>query len=135
MGGGLPHILQSIFKIDPSQLPQVIQLIQQQLQMPLVLPAMPLQDAIDLADFLVDLTIKFSRFSPGPPTVGGPIEIAAISKHEGFRWIKRKYYFDRRYNPEVEFSRFHESRKNEPQPNDEGEDNVSDEDEIADPHE
>ncbi len=102
---GLPIVLQNLFKIPPGQLPQVMATIQQNLQLPLVLPAMPLQDAIDLADFLVDLTIKFSRFMPGAPTVGGPIEIAAISKHEGFRWIKRKYYFDRDLNPRETFTR------------------------------
>jgi hypothetical protein len=65
----------------------------------MVSPAMPLQDAIDLADYLVDLSIKYSRFMPGSPTVGGPVECAAISKHEGFRWIKRKHYYDQRLNP------------------------------------
>lgn len=79
--------------------------IDPQLQVPLVFPAMPLQDAIDLAEFLVQLTISFSRFKPGAPTVGGPIELAAISKHEGFRWIKRKYYFDRDINPDISFTR------------------------------
>jgi hypothetical protein len=101
----LPMVLQNVFKLQPAQLPQVMQTIQQQLQLPLILPAMPLQDAIDLADFLVDMTIKMSRFMPGAPTVGGPIEIAAISKHEGFRWIKRKYYFDRDLNPRELFTR------------------------------
>ncbi len=105
VSSGLPMVLQNLFRLTPAQLPQVMQTIQQQLQLPLVLPAMPLQDAIDLADFLVDLTIKFSRFMPGAPTVGGPIEIAAISKHEGFRWIKRKYYFDRELNPRELFTR------------------------------
>ena len=124
-GGGLPKVLQSIFKIDDAKLPEVMMLIQQQLQVPLVLPAMPLQDAIDLADFLADLTIKFSRFRPGAPTVGGPIEIAAISKHEGFRWIKRKYYFDRRLNPEVEFTRFQDGENNRNQNYEEGENNAS----------
>ena len=28
-----------------------------------------------------------------------PIEIAAITKHEGFKWIMRKHYFDVRLNP------------------------------------
>jgi hypothetical protein len=105
ISGRLPQVLQNLFKLSPAQLPQVMQAIQQNLQLPLVLPAMPLQDAIDLGEFLVDLTIKFSRFMPGAPTVGGPIEIAAISKHEGFRWVKRKYYFGRELNPEQEFSR------------------------------
>lgn len=108
VGSALPQVLQNVFKLQPDQMPQVIQVIQQSLQLPLVLPAMPLQDAIDLAEFLVDLTIKFSRFMPGAPTVGGPIEIAAISKHEGFRWIKRKYYFKREMNPEERFTRVYE---------------------------
>jgi len=91
--------------LPAAQIGQAVTTIQQSLQAPLVLPAMPLQDAIDLAEFMVDLTIRFSRFIPGPQTVGGPIEIAAISKHEGFRWIKRKYYFNRSLNPEEAFGR------------------------------
>jgi len=86
--------------------------IDQQLQSPLVFPAMPLQDAIDLAEFLVSFTIGFSRFRPGAPSVGGPIELAAISKHEGFRWIKRKYYFDRDFNPDANFTRTFEPEPN-----------------------
>jgi hypothetical protein len=70
------------------------------LSAPVVVPAMPIQDAIDLAEFLVDLSIKFSRFTPGAQTVGGPIEIAAITKHEGFKWVLRKHYFTRELNPE-----------------------------------
>jgi hypothetical protein len=108
VSGGLPAVLQAHFGVRPEQIPEAMTLIQQNLQLPLVLPAMPLQDAIDLAEFMVDLTIRFSRFMPGAPTVGGPIEIAAISKHEGFRWVKRKYYFPRELNPEEKFSRVYE---------------------------
>ena len=50
--------------------------------------AMPIQDAVDLARFLVEATISFVKFSVArPKTVGGPIGIAAITKHEGFRWF------------------------------------------------
>jgi hypothetical protein len=104
-GGEMPSILQDIFKLTPDQSEKVMDQIHERLRMPLIIAAMPLQDAIDLGEFLVDMTIRFSRFSPGPPTVGGPIEIAAISKHEGFRWIKRKHYFDRELNPREEFTR------------------------------
>ena len=61
---------------------------------------MPVQDAIDLADFLVEVTKKFYRFRPGPPVVGGPTEIASITKHENFKWIDRKHYYDQELNPE-----------------------------------
>ena len=52
--------------------------------------AMPIHDAVDLARFLVEATISFVKFSvTRPKTVGGPIGIAAITKHEGFRWFQR----------------------------------------------
>ena len=62
---------------------------------PLVMAAMPIQDAVELARFLVETTIGFVRFSlrRQPKTVGGPIEIAAITKHEGFRWVQRKHFY------------------------------------------
>lgn len=61
--------------------------------------AMPIQDAIDLAEFLVDLTTKYIRFSVGAQTVGGPIEIATITKHEDFKWIKRKHFYKQEMQP------------------------------------
>jgi hypothetical protein len=115
VGVGLPQVLGSMFRLSPEQILPVVETIKGNLQLPLVVPAMPLQDAIELAEFLVDLTIKFSRFMPGAPTVGGPVEIAAISKHEGFRWIKRKYYFNRKLNPEEIFSRLYEPAGKESQ--------------------
>jgi hypothetical protein len=60
-------------------------------------PAMPIQDVIDLADFLVEMSKQFYRFLPVDATVGGPTEIAAITKHEGFKWVRRKHYFDAKY--------------------------------------
>ncbi|MFL5281328.1 MAG: hypothetical protein ACJ8AW_10095 [Rhodopila sp.] len=56
----------------------------------LAVPAMPIQDAVDLARFLVETTIGFIRFAVFlPKSVGGAIGIAAITKHEGFRWMQR----------------------------------------------
>ncbi len=65
----------------------------------LVAPAMPIQDAIDLAQFAAETTKHYVRFLPGPPTVDGQIELAAITKHEGFKWVSRKHYFDSELNP------------------------------------
>ena len=57
-------------------------------------PAMPIQDAIDLARFLVETTIGFVRFAVFlPKSVGGGVDIAAITKHEGFRWVQRKDFY------------------------------------------
>lgn len=66
---------------------------------PLISPAMPVQDAIALADFLVETTKGFVRFLPGADTVGGDTDICVVTKHEGFKWVRRKHYFDHRLNP------------------------------------
>ena len=60
---------------------------------PLVHSTMPVQDAINLADFLVEVTKKYFRFLPGANTVDGSTDIATVTKHEGFKWIKRKHYY------------------------------------------
>jgi hypothetical protein len=83
--------------------PQVDTALQQvlpKLAAQLLMDAMPIKDAIDVAEFLVELASKFSRYTPGAATVGVPVEIAAITKHEGFRWVKRKHYFSSELNPE-----------------------------------
>jgi hypothetical protein len=80
---------------------QLNQLLIAKLQANLVFAPMPIQDAIDLGKFLVHSAIMFSRFLPGHQMVGGPIEIAAITKHEGFKWIERKHYFDQTLNKEA----------------------------------
>ncbi len=66
---------------------------------PLVHPGMPIQDVLDLVHFLVDTSSKFVRFAPGAFTVAEPIDIAAITPHEGFRWVRRKHYYSVALNP------------------------------------
>jgi hypothetical protein len=56
---------------------------------PIIYEGMPLQDAIDLAVYLVNVTIGHSRFAVGPPVCGGHIDVATITSR-GFQWIKRK---------------------------------------------
>lgn len=66
---------------------------------PLVHSTMPVQDAINLADFLVDVTKRYFAFLPGADVVGGDTDIATVTKHEGFKWIKRKHYYPAELNP------------------------------------
>lgn len=90
---GLSEMLK-IAGLDDAKITEILKICQDRLVAPMVTPAMPIQDAIELAEFLVDTTTQFTRFIPGASTVGGPTEIAAITKHEGFKWIKRKHYYD-----------------------------------------
>jgi len=89
----------------PTQSLQIIRqelgpILTARLQAPMVFAPMPIQDAIDLARFLVHSAIMYTRFTPGPKTVGGPIEIATITKHEQFKWISRKHYYESNLNKE-----------------------------------
>ena len=92
-GNALPQVLTDQLAVPGDQVPAIIDVLRSSLEQRLVHAAMPIQDAIDLAGFLADLTIGVSRFAEGAPTVGGEIEIAAVTKHEGFKWVRRKHYF------------------------------------------
>lgn len=86
--------------MDPITVAPLLQQVQSQLQTPLVHAAMPVVDAINLADFLVDTTKRYFRFLPGADIVGGATDIATVTKHEGFKWIKRKHYYAAALNPQ-----------------------------------
>jgi len=53
-----------------------------------------------MAESLVNITSLKRRISDGAETVGGPVDVAVISRGEGFIWIKRKQYFDVNLNPQ-----------------------------------
>lgn len=86
-------------QLDPHVVDQIMGHCNNALGAQVVTPAMPIQDAIDIAEFLIQTTINYVKYTPGHQTVGGPIEIAAITKHEGFKWIKRKHYYNSAQNP------------------------------------
>ena len=53
-----------------------------------------------MAESLVNLTSFKRKISTDAETVGGQIDVAVISKGDGFVWIKRKHYFDIGKNPQ-----------------------------------
>lgn len=52
----------------------------------------------EITESLVNLTSIKRRISLDTETVGGPIDVAVISKGDGFVWIRRKHYFDPKLN-------------------------------------
>lgn len=60
---------------------------------------MPKQELANLAQELINLTSVKRKFSSGKETVGGPIDVAVISRIDGFVWVKRKHYFGQELNP------------------------------------
>ena len=64
-----------------------------------VVEHLPKEELADMAEALVNLTALKRRVSLDLETVGGPIDVAVISKGDGLIWIKRKHYFDPALNP------------------------------------
>lgn len=70
---------------------------------------MPKQDLAEFAEALVNLSSLQRRVNSGFETVGGPIDVAVISKAEGLVWVKRKHYFPPELNTRF-FNRMEEHR-------------------------
>jgi hypothetical protein len=60
---------------------------------------LPKDELAAMAESLVNLTSFKRKISLDAETVGGPIDVAIISKGDGFVWIKRKHYFKPEFNP------------------------------------
>ena len=61
--------------------------------------SLPKDELGAMAESLVNLTKFKRRISRERETVGGPIDVAVITKGDGFVWMKRKHYFDAGLNP------------------------------------
>lgn len=60
------------------------------------------EDMANMAESFISLTSLVRRMQPAEETVGGPVDVAVISKGDGFIWINRKHYF----KPELNASFF-----------------------------
>lgn len=64
-----------------------------------VVSALPKDELADVAESLVRITSFKRRVSLDEETVGGPIDVAVISRGDGFIWMERKHYFEPDLNP------------------------------------
>ena len=76
-----------------------------------VVSGLPKDELAAMAESLVNL-VSFKRkvTMEEEETVGGPIDVAVISKGDGFIWIKRKQYFKPELNPQF-FSNYYKESK------------------------
>ncbi len=63
-----------------------------------VVEALPKEEMAAMAEALVELTALRRKVGSNLETVGGPTDVAIISKGEGLIWMKRKHYFDPELN-------------------------------------
>ena len=63
-----------------------------------VVTFLPKNELAEMAESLVNLTCLRKKISMDDETVGGPVDVAVISKGDGLIWIKRKHYFNSELN-------------------------------------
>ena len=76
--------------IDKNMVDGLRQKIGRELQYPVLFDAMPLGDAVAYAEFVVRTTIDRFRFVIGAELCTGPIDLAAITRRDGFKWLRSK---------------------------------------------
>jgi len=71
-----------------------------------IVSVLPKEELASLAEALVNLTSLRRRMSRQAETVGGPVDVAVISKGDGLIWMKRKHYFEPGLNPQYMANRY-----------------------------
>lgn len=67
--------------------------------------SLPREEMSAMAEALVELTSLRRKIDSRVQSVAGPVDVAFISKGDGFVWMKRKYYFDGSLNQDYEIRR------------------------------
>lgn len=62
--------------------------------------ALPKEELSNLAESLIKITSIKRKVQSDLETVGGPVDVAIITRGDGFIWTKRKHYFDSDLNPQ-----------------------------------
>ncbi len=85
----LPDAISKALNLQEEQKQLMMQAIAP-MQMQIPLPAMPLQDCVNLAIFFLRTTIAAQRLTVGIRGCGGPIDVATITRREGLCFVQRK---------------------------------------------
>jgi len=75
-----------------------------------IVAQLPKEELAAMAEALVNLTSFKRHVTRQAETVGGPIDVAVISRGDGFIWIKRKHYFRPELNPQFPANYFRDSQ-------------------------
>jgi hypothetical protein len=87
----VPNLVQDLLGIPANQRrPNFEQDLKQRLITPIPWQFLPLQDCVDLSIFVVRTTIAIQRWLVGIRGVGGAVDVATITRTEGFRAIQIK---------------------------------------------
>ena len=76
--------------LNPAQTRNLRQKVLPSLAMPIPYQFLPLQDCVDLAIFLIKTTATLQGWTTGTRGVGGAVDVATITRTEGFRAVQEK---------------------------------------------
>ena len=82
--------LRDRLSLDEGAIQRLVQDVRPALEFRLPYNLLPLQDCIDLATFLIRTTITAQRLAATVRGVGGPIEVAVITRIRGLEFIQQK---------------------------------------------
>lgn len=88
--GRLTSYLQDWLGQGPEKAQQIAGDMKQQLSMQIPYQFLPLQDCVDLSIFLIRATINLQRWAIGHRGVGGAIDVATITRTEGYQVVQQK---------------------------------------------
>lgn len=66
-----------------------LQELSQEHGMQIALAGMPLQDAVDYATYILDVTIGWARFSVGVDACARPLQMAVITAEQQWKWLSK----------------------------------------------
>ena len=108
--GKKAEVQNSLNATTASVINQIIQKAQQQYLYPISssIATLPIEELSLLAESMINITSLRRKVAidNNIGTVGGPVDLAIISKGEGFIWLKRKHYFDPTLNPQYMYSHY-----------------------------
>lgn len=86
----LPNILKQILKLDDTKINQLKNTLRKNLEYPIPYDILALQDCVDLAIFLIRTTMMAQQLAIGIRGVGGPIDVAIITRTKGLQHVQQK---------------------------------------------
>lgn len=108
--GKKTEVQQALNSTASTIITQIISKAQQQYLFPITnsIATLPIEELSLLAESMINITSLRRKVAidNNIGTVGGPVDLAIISKGEGFIWLKRKHYFEQSLNPQYLYSRY-----------------------------
>jgi hypothetical protein len=95
----LENLVKANVRLNPAQKADLRQKVLQRLAMPIPYQFLPLQDCVDLAIFLIKTTAALQGWAAGARGVGGAVDVATVTRTDGFRAIQEKEIVGERFGP------------------------------------